>query len=99
MSMNIYGRTQKNIYILCLRFFTQAMPIFLINSRSHEEPIDIAHGKQAEDFPEVESPLTPFGPSDIFILGISFFSILLVYQELKPLKRETFSSRVNVFTI
>ena len=54
-------------------------------SMHFEEPIDIAHGKQAEDFPEVESPLTPFGPSDIFILGISFFSIVLVYQELKPL--------------
>ena len=76
-----------------------AMPIFLINLRSHVEPIDIAQGKQAEDFPEFESPRTPLGPSDIFILGIFFFSILLVYQELKPLSKETFSSKVSVAMI
>ena len=77
----------------------KAMPMFLINSRSHEEPIDIAHGKQAEVFPEFESPLTPLGPSDILILGTFLLSILLVYQELKPLNRETFSSKVSVFII
>jgi hypothetical protein len=60
------------------------------------EPKDIAHGKQAEVFPEFESPLTPLGPSDILMLGIFLLSILLVYQELKPLSRETFSSKVKV---
>ena len=37
--------------------------------------MDIAHGKQADVFPELESPLTPFGPSDILMLGIPFLSI------------------------
>ena len=62
---------------------------------SHVDPIDIAQGKQAEDLPEVESPLTPLGPSDILILGISSLSILFVYHELKPLIRLIFSRRVR----
>ena len=61
--------------------------------------MDIAHGKHADDFPEFESPLTPFGPSDILMLGIPFLSILLVYQLLKPLRRDTFSSNVRSLII
>ena len=61
--------------------------------------MDIAHGKQADVFPELESPLTPFGPSDILMLGIPFLSILLVYQLLNPLRRDTFSSNVRSLII
>ena len=74
------------------------MPIFLINFLFHVDPIEIGQGKQAELFPEVESPLTPFGPSDIFILGILSLGILLEYHELKPVNREIFSSKVSSFT-
>ena len=73
----------------------KASPSWLINSRSHVEPIEIAQGKQAEDFPEFESPLIPFGPSDILILGTFAWSILFVYQELNPLSSETFSSKLS----
>jgi hypothetical protein len=57
--------------------------------------MEIAHGKHAEDFPELESPLTPFGPSDILMLGIFTLSILFVYQKLKPLTKVIFSFRVK----
>ena len=59
--------------------------------------MDMAHGKQAEDLPELPSPLTPFGPSYIFILGIPSLSILLVCQASKPLNNSTFSPRVKSF--
>ena len=72
-----------------------AIPISFIRPRSHEEAKEMAQGKQAEDFPEVESPLTPFGPSDIFMLGTFLSSILFVYQELKPLRSKTFSSKLS----
>ena len=71
------------------------MPSWFIKSISQVEPIDIAHGKQAEDFPDIASPLTPFGPSDILMLGIPSLSILFVYHELKPLSKEIFSSKVR----
>jgi hypothetical protein len=66
-----------------------------IRVKFHEDPIDIAHGKHADDFPELPSPLTPLGPSDIFIFGIPSLSILLVCQASNPLNKSTFSSRVK----
>ena len=63
------------------------------------DPKEIGQGKQAELFPEVESPLTPLGPSDIFILGILSLGILLEYQELKPVNNEIFSSSVSFLTV
>ena len=70
-------------------------PNKLIRFKFHVDPIDIAHGKQADDFPEVPSPLTPLGPSDIFIFGTPSLSILLVCQASNPLNKSTFSSRVK----
>ena len=63
------------------------------------DPKEIGQGKQAELFPEVESPLTPLGPSDIFMLGILSLGILLEYQELKPVNNEIFSSNVSLLTV
>jgi hypothetical protein len=55
----------------------------------------MGQGKQAELLPEVESPLTPLGPSDIFMLGILSLGILFEYHELKPVSKEIFSSKVR----
>ena len=61
----------------------------------HVDPREIALGKQADDFPELPLPLTPLGPSDIFILGISNLSTLFVCQASNPLSNNTFSLRVK----
>ena len=72
-------------------------PNRLIKFIFHDEPREIALGKQADDFPELPSPLTPFGPSDILILGIFSLSILFVCHASKPLSNSTFSFNVKSF--
>ena len=63
-----------------------SIPSLLIKSISHVEPSDMALGKHADGWPELPSPLTPLGPSDIFMLGIFSLSILWVCQASNPLK-------------
>ena len=83
---------------LSLASSPKATPIFSSSSSFQVDPIRIGQGKHAEVLPEVPSPLTPFGPSDILILGMSSLSILLVYQLLKPDSKRIFSFRLSSLT-